>query len=162
MCFQESNVGVSIPITQASRSLELTKHHTTTTPQHRNTFRRNPCFSKPDPPSRPAVPVFRAVKRTILLISLPVSIIISTIYWSLMTLAPDLIVPSTSTASATATATATPIEPTTSKVAPSPFRIPFWIDVSLHAVPVIALSAGTFFLFLFQYPFVILSWPNVS
>ncbi len=85
------------------------------------------------------------MKRTVLLIALPGSVIVSSIYWSLLTFAPNLIVPAAHDHPASQgngiDATRL-IAPSSSHASPPSFRIPLWIDLSLHAVPVLALLAG--------------------
>jgi len=77
----------------------------------------------------------RAAKRVLLMISLPVAIVVFAVYWSLMLLSPSLILRQQLVAS----------EPSSSPAVPELIRIPLNIDLSLHAVPAIALLADFFF-----------------
>ncbi|KAG8737974.1 hypothetical protein FRC10_007441 [Ceratobasidium sp. 414] len=71
------------------------------------------------------------VKRSLLMISLPVAIVISCIYWTLMLRFPHLILPPQETAG--------PAEPSSSPEAPKFYRIPLRMDLALHAAPAISL-----------------------
>lgn len=94
----------------------------------------------------PKISGLKQVKRLVFMISLPaclsirwhhpflinlqLAIVISTIYWSLITLAPSLILPPDTTATS---------EPSSSTTAPVLFRIPLSMDLALHASPAITL-----------------------
>ncbi|KAK7693643.1 hypothetical protein QCA50_003212 [Cerrena zonata] len=74
----------------------------------------------------------KSLKRILLMIALPLSIVISSVYWSLLLAFPELILrPEGSTGS----------EPSSSEAAPEPYRIPLQIDLALHAAPAISLFA---------------------
>ncbi|KAK4687737.1 hypothetical protein P7C73_g2395, partial [Tremellales sp. Uapishka_1] len=76
----------------------------------------------------PNVKSLRSIKRFFLLSALPVEITISAIYWPIIIFAPSLMLPST--------------EP--SAESDGLFRIPLWMDLSMHAVPAIALVIDFF------------------
>ncbi|KAF4614547.1 hypothetical protein D9613_002984 [Agrocybe pediades] len=75
------------------------------------------------------LPVFGTIKRSFMIIALPLSVVISSIYWSLIIFMPDLILQALPGDSA----------PSSSSDAPAPFRIPLSMDLALHAVPCISL-----------------------
>ncbi|KAL7409267.1 FAR-17a/AIG1-like protein [Mrakia frigida] len=72
--------------------------------------------------------VLHPLKRIILLLALPVETVITSIYWSLILLAPQLILPP-----------ATPVEGEVQPEEPNLFRIPLSMDLALHAVPAVIL-----------------------
>ncbi|QRW00400.1 FAR-17a/AIG1-like protein [Ceratobasidium sp. AG-Ba] len=73
-----------------------------------------------------------SAKRSLLMISLPVAIVVSSIYWTLMLGFPHLILPP-------AEVTGEPTEPSSSSEAPKFYRIPLKMDMALHAAPAISL-----------------------
>ncbi|KAF8710992.1 NOL1 NOP2 sun family, partial [Rhizoctonia solani] len=79
------------------------------------------------------------IKRSLLMISLPVSIIVSGIYWTLMLALPHLILPPIETSSE-------PVEPSSAPEAPQFYRIPLKMDLALHLVPSISLVLDFFIL----------------
>ncbi|KAL7422239.1 hypothetical protein Q5752_002885 [Cryptotrichosporon argae] len=91
----------------------------------------------------PAVQWPRTIKRFFLLFSLPVEITISSIYWPLVLFAPALMFPP-------APEHATTPEPSAVAAGDAPadllFRIPLWMDLSMHALPALALVFD-FFIF---------------
>nr|XP_031858838.1 uncharacterized protein CI109_005793 [Kwoniella shandongensis]KAA5525910.1 hypothetical protein CI109_005793 [Kwoniella shandongensis] len=87
----------------------------------------------------PGVTFFRPIKRVFLLAALPVELVISSIYWSLVLFAPHLMLPSNSSAG-------NPSEPSSAEGMDSLFRIPLWMDISMHLVPALALIADFFLL----------------
>lgn len=104
--------------------------------------------------------VIKLIKRVFLLVSLPVELVISSIYvscqaarllnlvfhsliargmqWSIILTAPHLMLPPTSP-------DAVQGEPSSSGTGPSLFRIPLWMDLSMHLVPAVALLIGKLF-----------------
>ncbi|CAE6416370.1 unnamed protein product [Rhizoctonia solani] len=79
------------------------------------------------------------IKRSLLMISLPVSIIVSGIYWTLMLAFPHLILPPIETPSE-------PVEPSSAPEAPQFYQIPLKMDLALHLVPSISLVLDFFIL----------------
>ncbi|KAF8831408.1 FAR-17a/AIG1-like protein [Lentinula edodes] len=78
----------------------------------------------------PSVNALKPLKRILLIIAMPLSITISSIYWPLLLLATQLILQNGSG------------EPSSSPHAPQPLlRIPLPMDLSLHAVPALTLLA---------------------
>ncbi|TRM68189.1 FAR-17a/AIG1-like protein [Schizophyllum amplum] len=77
----------------------------------------------------PAVQAIRTVKRAVMMVSLPVSIVVSSIYWTLLSLAPQLLLEKDSPGEAT---------PSSSEML-ALMRIPLDIDLSLHACPAATL-----------------------
>ncbi|KAI0831481.1 FAR-17a/AIG1-like protein [Trametes gibbosa] len=80
--------------------------------------------------------LLKRIKRTILMIALPISIVISTIYWNLLLFMPHMILmsdPETTT-------------PTSSSEVPLPERIPIEVDLALHAAPAITMFIDFYFL----------------
>lgn len=86
----------------------------------------------------PGIKVLKTIKRSFLLVALPLALTISTIYWGLLLAAPSLILPPK------VRSTTQPGEPSSSDDAPELFRIPLWIDISLHLVPAVVLAIEFF------------------
>ncbi|KAG1875032.1 FAR-17a/AIG1-like protein [Suillus tomentosus] len=84
----------------------------------------------------PSLATLRTAKRASLIIALPLTFVISAVYWSLLLFFPSLILqrqlPGLS-------------EPSSSSTLPSLARIPFNIDFSLHLAPVITLLVDFIF-----------------
>ncbi|KAJ4000110.1 FAR-17a/AIG1-like protein [Lentinula boryana] len=76
----------------------------------------------------PSMSTLKSLKRILLYISMPLSIVISSIYWPLLLLATQLILQSDG-------------EPSSSSEASQLVRIPLHLDLALHAVPAITLLA---------------------
>ncbi|KAF9069887.1 FAR-17a/AIG1-like protein [Rhodocollybia butyracea] len=74
----------------------------------------------------PSTNFLKPLKRTLLIVSLPVSIVISTIYWTLIIFATHLILQNDG-------------EPSSSSDIPQFTRLPLHMDLCLHAVPAISL-----------------------
>ncbi|OCF38345.1 hypothetical protein I317_07889 [Kwoniella heveanensis CBS 569] len=87
----------------------------------------------------PGINVFKSIKRIFLLVSLPVELVISSIYWSIILLAPELMLPP-------APDMASSPEPSSSGFEDGLFRIPLWMDMSMHLAPAVALIIDFFFL----------------
>ncbi|ODN73543.1 hypothetical protein L202_08042 [Cryptococcus amylolentus CBS 6039] len=87
----------------------------------------------------PNIHLIRLIKRTLLLIALPVEFIITSIYWSLIIFAPHLMLPPTDPDAAQGA-------PSSSTAEPTLFRIPLWMDMSMHLLPGIALVFEFFLL----------------
>ncbi|CAE6437121.1 hypothetical protein ACGC1H_004444 [Rhizoctonia solani] len=79
------------------------------------------------------------IKRSLLMISLPVSIIVSGIYWTLMLGFPHLILPPVETSSE-------PAEPSSAPEVPQFYRIPLKMDLALHLAPSVSLIFDFFVL----------------
>ncbi|KAI0709429.1 FAR-17a/AIG1-like protein [Earliella scabrosa] len=77
----------------------------------------------------PASKILRNAKRAFLMSALPLAIVISVIYWTLLLAFPHLILPEDPNAT----------EPTSSSAVPEPQRLPLHTDLALHAVPAISL-----------------------
>ncbi|KAI0780764.1 FAR-17a/AIG1-like protein [Trametes elegans] len=77
----------------------------------------------------------RNVKRAVLIIALPVSIVISTIYWNLLLFMPHMIIFTAPDATT----------PTSSTLVPEPARLPLSLDLALHAVPAVAMFIDFYF-----------------
>ncbi|KAI0065495.1 hypothetical protein BV25DRAFT_1821916 [Artomyces pyxidatus] len=75
--------------------------------------------------------LLRKLKRTLSMIAMPLEFLISLIYWSLLLLMPNLIVP----------VSLEPGAASSSSAAPEPFRLDLSIDLALHAVPAVVLLA---------------------
>ncbi|TFY79997.1 hypothetical protein EWM64_g4020 [Hericium alpestre] len=73
----------------------------------------------------PSLKVFRQAKRTLAMISLPLEVVVSIIYWGLILFAPGLILQSF---------------PTASGAAAPPFHLRTDVDLALHALPSLALT----------------------
>lgn len=78
-------------------------------------------------------------KRSLLMIALPVAIIVSGIYWTLLLAFPHLILPPVEV-------TSQPVEPSSSHEAPQFYRIPLSMDLALHFVPALSLTLDFFVL----------------
>ncbi|KAJ3782263.1 FAR-17a/AIG1-like protein [Lentinula aff. detonsa] len=76
----------------------------------------------------PSMSTLKSFKRILLYISMPLSIVISSIYWPLLLLATQLILQNDG-------------EPSSSSEASQLVRIPLHLDLALHAVPAITLLA---------------------
>jgi len=89
----------------------------------------------------PTMTVFRKIKRLVLMVALPISTIVTTVYWGLLIFWPEMIL----------AARPLPIEfPTPDELVPSfseptILRIPLKIDLALHAIPAISLILDFFF-----------------
>lgn len=81
----------------------------------------------------PASNGIRTVKRTFLMIALPLAFVISSIYWTLLLFFPSLILQKMSTEQ----------EPS-SEAEPELLRIPLKVDLALHASPLISLLIDFF------------------
>ncbi|TFK54970.1 hypothetical protein OE88DRAFT_1653557 [Heliocybe sulcata] len=79
----------------------------------------------------PSFAVLRNVKRVLLMVSLPVAVVVSSIYWTLVLSMPHMILQ--------ANPGTTP--PTSSSEAPQLMRIPLEMDLALHASPALSLLA---------------------
>ncbi|RDX56594.1 hypothetical protein OH76DRAFT_1468122 [Lentinus brumalis] len=77
----------------------------------------------------PSSRVLKSTKRAFLMSALPLAIVISVIYWTLLLLLPHLILMPDPNAS----------EPTSSSAMPEPQRLPLSTDLALHAAPAISL-----------------------
>ncbi|KAJ4488087.1 FAR-17a/AIG1-like protein [Lentinula aciculospora] len=80
----------------------------------------------------PSLSVLNLLKRIMLIVSMPLSIVISSIYWPLLFLASQLILQDDET---------TGREPSSSSTSSQLLRIPLQLDLCLHAVPAITLLA---------------------
>ncbi|KAH7340810.1 FAR-17a/AIG1-like protein [Rhizoctonia solani] len=87
----------------------------------------------------PSSQSINGVKRSLLMISLPVSIIVSGIYWTLMLAFPHLILPPIE-------APLEPVEPSSAPEAPQFYRIPLKMDLALHLAPSVSLIVDFFVL----------------
>ncbi|TDL27363.1 hypothetical protein BD410DRAFT_782456 [Rickenella mellea] len=90
----------------------------------------------------------RRFKRALFMIALPLAVVISTIYWTLITLLPSLILQADQTQS----------EPTSAAPELSLMRIPLRVDLALHATPALTLLAN-FFLFETRYSIAETKYP---
>ncbi|OJA10951.1 hypothetical protein AZE42_04646 [Rhizopogon vesiculosus] len=79
----------------------------------------------------PSFTALRTAKRAFLMISLPVAIVVSAVYWSLFFFFPFLILPPQVAAS----------EPSSSSAVPELLRIPLNVDLCLHVTPAVTLLA---------------------
>ncbi|CAK9781916.1 hypothetical protein CC85DRAFT_265427 [Cutaneotrichosporon oleaginosum] len=84
-------------------------------------------------------PALHGAKRLFALAAMPVEITISAIYWPLIILAPQLMLPPDLAAAPDADITAASAD------APLVF-LPLWMDLGLHAVPAVSLIIDFFFL----------------
>ncbi|KAH9484250.1 UPF0641 membrane protein [Psilocybe cubensis] len=82
--------------------------------------------------------ILRTTKRYLMVMAMPLSVVISTIYWSLVTVFPHLILQASSPSESST--------PSSSPITPELFHIPLSIDLALHAVPCISLLID-FFIF---------------
>ncbi|KAF9483902.1 hypothetical protein BDN70DRAFT_873302 [Pholiota conissans] len=85
----------------------------------------------------PWVTGLKSAKRYLMVVALPVSVVISLIYWSLLALFPSLIIPPMNSTE--------PSTPSSSSTSPPLFYLPLTVDLSLHAVPAISLTLDFFF-----------------
>ncbi|RPD66307.1 hypothetical protein L226DRAFT_195280 [Lentinus tigrinus ALCF2SS1-7] len=85
--------------------------------------------------------ILKSAKRACLMSALPLAIVISVVYWTLLLLLPHLILMADPNAS----------EPTSSSTMPEPQRLPLSTDLALHAAPAIALIID-FYLLERKYP----------
>ncbi|KAI0807415.1 FAR-17a/AIG1-like protein [Fomes fomentarius] len=92
----------------------------------------------------PTSKILRSAKRALLMCALPLAIVISVIYWTLLLAMPHLILPADPNA-------ATGAEPTASSAVPESQRLPLQTDLALHAAPAIALFID-FYFFQRKYP----------
>jgi len=77
----------------------------------------------------PSITLFKTLKRTVFMIAMPLSVVISSIYWSLLLFAPTLILPPNPEQTT----------PTSSPDVPNIMRLPLHHDLALHAVPAISM-----------------------
>ncbi|KAI0665102.1 FAR-17a/AIG1-like protein [Cubamyces menziesii] len=84
----------------------------------------------------PSSKTFRRAKRIMLMTALPISIVISTVYWTLLTFMPHMILMSDPETTV----------PTSSGRIPKPERIPLHVDLALHAAPAISMFIDFYFL----------------
>ncbi|ORY25722.1 FAR-17a/AIG1-like protein [Naematelia encephala] len=85
----------------------------------------------------PSVKALKKIKRTFLLFALPVELVISSIYWPLVLLAPHLMFPPNPDLVSSP-------EPSSIPQADLLFRIPLWMDLSMHALPAAVLLLDFF------------------
>ncbi|KAF9532287.1 FAR-17a/AIG1-like protein [Crepidotus variabilis] len=86
--------------------------------------------------SFPSLPFLRNLKRYVMIIAMPLSVVISSIYWTLIVYFPTLIVQGAKEA---------PGEPNSSADTVASFRIPLKVDLLLHALPAVSLILDFFF-----------------
>ncbi|KIJ34690.1 hypothetical protein M422DRAFT_70171 [Sphaerobolus stellatus SS14] len=89
----------------------------------------------------PSAKAFRKTQRVLQMISLPIAVVISSIYWTLLLFFPSLILPPAPGHDSVASS---------SSEAPPLARIPLSMDLALHAVPAISLI---FDFLVFQKPY---------
>ncbi|KIY49446.1 hypothetical protein FISHEDRAFT_65426 [Fistulina hepatica ATCC 64428] len=89
----------------------------------------------------PSSQIIKSVKRTLMLCAMPVSIVISSIYWTLIFAAPSLMLQSSGIPAGSTDFSSSPDEALMSLV-----WIPLPIDLALHAIPAIALAIDFFVL----------------
>ncbi|KAI0636804.1 FAR-17a/AIG1-like protein [Trametes polyzona] len=77
----------------------------------------------------------RNAKRIGLMLALPLSIVISTIYWNLLLFMPHMIIMSDPEATT----------PTSSDRVPEPARLPLSVDLALHAAPAVSMFIDFYF-----------------
>ncbi|WVW83274.1 hypothetical protein I302_105293 [Kwoniella bestiolae CBS 10118] len=87
----------------------------------------------------PAVQGLKPLKRIFLLFALPVELVISSIYWGIILLKPELMLPPNPVLASSS-------EPSSSGAEDPLFRIPLLMDLSMHALPAVALIIDFFFL----------------
>ncbi|KAF5315751.1 hypothetical protein D9611_004596 [Ephemerocybe angulata] len=85
----------------------------------------------------PFLNFLRPLRRYLFVTAMPLAVVITSIYWTLLLLFPHLIV---------AQDFGTPGEGSSSSEAPAPFYLPLSIDLALHACPAISLVID-FFIF---------------
>ncbi|KAI0372825.1 hypothetical protein BV20DRAFT_1050265 [Pilatotrama ljubarskyi] len=83
----------------------------------------------------PSSKALKKAKRTILMVALPASILISSVYWTLLLFMPHMILMPDPDATT----------PTSSTHVPKPERIPLDVDLALHAAPAIAMFIDFYF-----------------
>ncbi|EMD38445.1 hypothetical protein CERSUDRAFT_113609 [Gelatoporia subvermispora B] len=89
----------------------------------------------------PSLILLKAIKRALFMIAMPLAVVISSVYWTLLAFMPHLILrpdPATTV-------------PTSSSTVPSFQRIPLRMDLALHAAPAMSLLVD-FLLFERKYP----------
>ncbi|KAF8969985.1 FAR-17a/AIG1-like protein [Flammula alnicola] len=86
----------------------------------------------------PQLTSVKFAKRYLTIVAMPLSVVVSLIYWSLLLLFPKLIIPQVMS------------ESSSSATAPVLFRLPLSVDLSLHAAPAVSLMLD-FFLFEAKY-----------
>ncbi|KAH7923523.1 hypothetical protein BV22DRAFT_578216 [Leucogyrophana mollusca] len=79
----------------------------------------------------PPISALRRVKRALLMIALPLTVVISIVYWSLLLFFPNLILQKEILEN----------EPSSAPAVPNLVRIPLEVDLSLHAVPFMSMVA---------------------
>ncbi|KAI0724063.1 FAR-17a/AIG1-like protein [Cerioporus squamosus] len=84
----------------------------------------------------PSSRFLKSAKRAFLMSALPLAIVISVIYWTLLLLLPHLILMPDPNAS----------EPTSASAMPEPQRLPLSTDLALHAAPAVSLIIDFYFL----------------
>ncbi|KZT68198.1 hypothetical protein DAEQUDRAFT_751434 [Daedalea quercina L-15889] len=89
----------------------------------------------------PTITVFRKIKRLVLMVALPISTIVTTVYWTLLIFWTEMIL----AARPIPIKSPSPDELVPSFSEPTILRIPLKIDLALHAVPAISLLAEFFF-----------------
>jgi hypothetical protein len=75
--------------------------------------------------------VLKTLKRSVFIIAMPLAVVISSIYWTLLLAAPTLILPPSPQNTV----------PTSSSEVPALMRLPLEHDLALHAAPALALFA---------------------
>jgi len=85
----------------------------------------------------PVLSVVKRAKRTVFMIAMPLAVVISSIYWTLLFASPHLILRKDESLDS---------EPSSSSAAPQFTRIPVEMDIALHAVPAISLLLDFFLL----------------
>ncbi|WVQ70249.1 uncharacterized protein L199_008475 [Kwoniella botswanensis] len=87
----------------------------------------------------PAIQAIKTFKRVFLLFALPVELVISSIYWAIILFSPELMLPPNPDLASSP-------EPSSSNAEDPLFRIPLLMDLSMHALPAVALIIDFFFL----------------
>lgn len=82
----------------------------------------------------------KLIKRSFFLIAMPLAVVVTTIYWSLLLFFPSLIL------SAVPSSPGSASEPSSSPEVPALLRLPLRHDLSLHAAPAISLLLDFFLL----------------
>ncbi|THH26947.1 hypothetical protein EUX98_g7242 [Antrodiella citrinella] len=85
----------------------------------------------------PVLTLVKRTKRAVFMIAMPLAVVISTIYWTLLFVCPQLILREDESLDT---------EPSSSVEAPTFTRIPLQMDIALHAVPAISLLLDFFLL----------------